>query len=240
MATVSPLFLGMSASLSPAAKSTPFVPNLTGLRRSSYYYLSRAAGRWLRPPGMWPRPAGRRWRRRVWRERRWVSRDAAKSRGKKMPHKKKTCELTGEDEDGRFGPYLRRRRQLVSQWRRGERGGARARAIGKGWGKAGAASSAATARARGGAAVAAAASEERRNGEKAKGGPVLWFWRQARAQGSPDRHPASGVDGVRPRGFLPLRPSRSARARAGRRTRGGGPGCFLAGPRSEAAGPLRN
>jgi len=38
--TSSPLFLGSSASLSPAAKSTPFVPNPTGPRRSSYYYLS--------------------------------------------------------------------------------------------------------------------------------------------------------------------------------------------------------
>ncbi|CAD6217820.1 unnamed protein product [Miscanthus lutarioriparius] len=39
-ATSSPLFLGSSASLSPAAKSTPFVPNPTGPPRSSYYYLS--------------------------------------------------------------------------------------------------------------------------------------------------------------------------------------------------------
>ncbi|CAN6168268.1 unnamed protein product [Urochloa humidicola] len=41
-ATSSPLFLGASANLSPAAKSTPFVPNPPGPRRrsSSYYYLS--------------------------------------------------------------------------------------------------------------------------------------------------------------------------------------------------------
>jgi hypothetical protein len=38
--TSSPLFLGASASLSPAAKSMPFVPNSGGPRRSSYYYLS--------------------------------------------------------------------------------------------------------------------------------------------------------------------------------------------------------
>ncbi|KAL6657920.1 hypothetical protein ACP70R_005700 [Stipagrostis hirtigluma subsp. patula] len=38
--TVSPLFLGSPASLSPAAKSTPFVPSPAGLPRSSYYYLS--------------------------------------------------------------------------------------------------------------------------------------------------------------------------------------------------------
>ena len=38
--TSSPLFLGSSASLSPAAKSTPFVPSPSGPRRSSYYYLS--------------------------------------------------------------------------------------------------------------------------------------------------------------------------------------------------------
>ncbi|OEL28781.1 Aspartic proteinase nepenthesin-1 [Dichanthelium oligosanthes] len=38
--TSSPLFLGASASLSPAAQSTPFMPNPTGPRRGSYYYLS--------------------------------------------------------------------------------------------------------------------------------------------------------------------------------------------------------
>ncbi|KAL6871511.1 hypothetical protein ACP4OV_014340 [Aristida adscensionis] len=38
--TVSPLFLGSSASLSPAAKSTPFVPSPTGPPRSSYHHLS--------------------------------------------------------------------------------------------------------------------------------------------------------------------------------------------------------
>ncbi|TVU38638.1 hypothetical protein EJB05_12022, partial [Eragrostis curvula] len=36
----SPLLLGSSASLSPAAKSTPFVPSPSVPRRSSYYYLS--------------------------------------------------------------------------------------------------------------------------------------------------------------------------------------------------------
>ncbi|KAG8042963.1 hypothetical protein GUJ93_ZPchr0007g3642 [Zizania palustris] len=36
----SPLFLGSSASLSSDAKSTPFTPNPSGVRRSSYYYLS--------------------------------------------------------------------------------------------------------------------------------------------------------------------------------------------------------
>jgi len=36
----SPLFLGSSARLSPAAKSTPFLPSPAGPRRSSYYYLS--------------------------------------------------------------------------------------------------------------------------------------------------------------------------------------------------------
>ncbi|TKW35110.1 hypothetical protein SEVIR_2G349900v4 [Setaria viridis] len=41
--TSSPLFLGASASLSPAAKSTPFVPNPAGPRRGSYYYLSLEA-----------------------------------------------------------------------------------------------------------------------------------------------------------------------------------------------------
>ncbi|CAN6205600.1 unnamed protein product [Urochloa humidicola] len=39
-AASSPLFLGASASLSPAARSTPFVPNPLGRRSSSYYYLS--------------------------------------------------------------------------------------------------------------------------------------------------------------------------------------------------------
>ncbi|CAL5062417.1 unnamed protein product [Urochloa decumbens] len=44
-ATSSPLFLGASANLSPAARSTPFVPNPLGpgrqrRRSSSYYYLS--------------------------------------------------------------------------------------------------------------------------------------------------------------------------------------------------------
>ncbi|PUZ72322.1 hypothetical protein GQ55_2G384700 [Panicum hallii var. hallii] len=38
--TSSPLFLGSSARLSPAAKSTPFLLNPAGPRRSSYYYLS--------------------------------------------------------------------------------------------------------------------------------------------------------------------------------------------------------
>ncbi|XP_062190504.1 aspartic proteinase nepenthesin-1-like [Phragmites australis] len=38
--TASPLFLGSLASLSSMAMSTPFVPNPTGARRSSYYYLS--------------------------------------------------------------------------------------------------------------------------------------------------------------------------------------------------------
>ncbi|KAK3127231.1 hypothetical protein QOZ80_7AG0570150 [Eleusine coracana subsp. coracana] len=36
----SPIFLGSSATLSPAARSTPFVPSPTVPRRSSYYYLS--------------------------------------------------------------------------------------------------------------------------------------------------------------------------------------------------------
>jgi hypothetical protein len=38
--TSSPLFLGSSASLSPAARSTPFIPSPAVPRRSSYYYLS--------------------------------------------------------------------------------------------------------------------------------------------------------------------------------------------------------
>jgi hypothetical protein len=38
--TSSPLFLGALVTLSPSAKSTPFVANPGGMRRGSYYYLS--------------------------------------------------------------------------------------------------------------------------------------------------------------------------------------------------------